>query len=66
MERWVVPQMALIDRKGVIRYQTPALGAEEVQNEAWLRGKILELLKEPAAHGATAKDKKKTVVAAAH
>ncbi len=58
MERWVVPQMVLIDRKGVVRYQTPALGAEEVQNPAWLREKIEELLKEPAAathHPAAAK-----------
>ncbi len=64
MERWVVPQMVLIDRKGNIRYQTPPLGAEEVQNEAWLRGKIEELLKEPVARGAAGT--KKTVVAAAH
>ena len=55
MERWVVPQLLLIDRKGVIRYQTPALGAEEVQNEAWLRGKIEELLKEGAPASTTSK-----------
>jgi peroxiredoxin len=63
MERWVVPQLVLIDRKGMIRYQTPALGAEEVQNEAWLRGKIEELLKEPVAHHTTST--KKTVATAA-
>jgi peroxiredoxin len=65
MERWVVPQLVLIDRKGMVRYQTPPLGAEEVQNQAWLRDKIEELLKEPAAathHPAAAK---KAAVAAA-
>ena len=62
MERWVVPQLVLIDRKGMIRYQTPPMGAEEVQNEAWLRGKIEELLKEPVAHHAAAV--KKTVATA--
>jgi peroxiredoxin len=52
VERWVVPQMVIIDRKGTIRYQTAAMGSEDVQNETWLRGKIEELLKEgvgPAA-----------------
>jgi peroxiredoxin len=65
MERWVVPQLVLIDRKGMVRYQTPPLGAEDVQNPTWLREKIEELLKEPAAathHPAAAK---KAAVAAA-
>jgi peroxiredoxin len=65
MERWVVPQLVLIDRKGVVRYQTPALGAEEVQNEAWLREKIEELLKEPATAAHHATSAKKTSVASA-
>jgi thiol-disulfide isomerase/thioredoxin len=58
MERWVVPQLVLVDRKGMVRYQTPPLGAEEVLNPTWLREKIEELLKEPAAsthHPAAAK-----------
>lgn len=46
-ERWVVPQLALIDRKGMIRYQTTA-----TQTDAWdklmapeaLRAHIEELL----------------------
>jgi len=66
MERWVVPQLVLIDRKGTVRYQTPPLGAEEVQNQAWLREKIEELLKEPAAsthHPAAAK---KSAMASTH
>jgi peroxiredoxin len=66
MERWVVPQLILIDRKGMVRYQTPPLGAEDIQNPAWLREKVEELLKEPAAstthHPAAAK---KAAVAAA-
>ena len=46
-ERWVVPQLALIDRKGMIRYQTTATETPEwdklMATEA-LRGHIEELL----------------------
>jgi peroxiredoxin len=66
MERWVVPQLVLVDRKGVVRYQTPPLGAEEVQNPAWLREKIEELLKEPAAATHRPAAAKKASVATAH
>ena len=55
MERWVVPQIVLVDRKGVIRFQTPPLGSDDVTKEAWLREKIGELLKEPAASHTTSK-----------
>ncbi len=47
--RFVVPQMLLIDRKGMIRAQTPAEGDEKFYEEKNLREKIEALLKEPVA-----------------
>jgi thiol-disulfide isomerase/thioredoxin len=47
MDRMVVPQLALIDRKGLIRYQTPATSGPEwdqVMDEANIRKHIEELL----------------------
>ncbi len=47
MDRYVVPQLALIDRKGYIHYQTPAIeneNWEKTMNEAALRQHIEELL----------------------
>ena len=45
-DRWVVPQIVLIDRKGVIRAQTPPLGDEKMQEENHLRQLIENLLHE--------------------
>jgi peroxiredoxin len=45
-ERWVVPQLVLIDRKGVIRKQSPPLGDEKMQEENSLRRDIENLLQE--------------------
>jgi thiol-disulfide isomerase/thioredoxin len=64
MDRTVVPQLALIDRKGFIRYQTPATSGdawEKVMNETALRAHIEELLAQPTAaskgtHVASAKN----------
>jgi len=53
-DRWVIPQIAVIDRKGVIRAQTPFNGDEKLQNEATLRALITQLLNE----GASAEKKK--------
>ncbi len=47
--RFVVPQMVLVDRKGMIRSQTAAEGDETFYEEKSLRAKIEALLKEPAA-----------------
>jgi len=33
MDRWVVPQIVVIDRKGMIRAQSPTTGDEKLQNE---------------------------------
>jgi thiol-disulfide isomerase/thioredoxin len=58
MDRMVVPQIVLIDRKGFIHYQTPAESGEEwdkVMNEAAMREHIEQLLgpaSSTATHGA--------------
>jgi peroxiredoxin len=41
---WNVPQMVLIDRKGMIVAQSAALGSEELQEENSLRKRITDLL----------------------
>jgi len=47
MERYVVPQIVWIDKKGVIREQTPPLGDEKMLQESHWREMIETLLKEP-------------------
>jgi peroxiredoxin len=44
----VVPQMVLVDRQGVIRYQSPHAGDNDFFKEEVLRKRIEELLNEPA------------------
>jgi peroxiredoxin len=46
MERWVYPQVVLIDRKGMIRYQSDSKGTSDLQDAVGLRPKIEALLKE--------------------
>jgi peroxiredoxin len=41
---WVVPQMVLIDKKGMIVAQSARAGSEELQTEDSLRKKITDLL----------------------
>jgi peroxiredoxin len=64
IERYVVPQIIWIDRKGMIRSQTPALGDEKQLTEAYWREMIETLLKEPAdsvkRHAATHTSAKKS------
>jgi thiol-disulfide isomerase/thioredoxin len=57
MERFVVPQIVIIDKKGEIRMQSPPQGDERLQEEAFLRQELDKLLKEPGAshHSASAK-----------
>lgn len=46
-DRFVVPQLVLIDRKGMIRYQTPALGDgdyEKQMEESTIRSRIEDML----------------------
>ena len=47
IERFVVPQIVWIDRKGMIRSQTPALGDEKQLQESYWREMIETLTKEP-------------------
>jgi hypothetical protein len=46
MERWVYPQVVLIDRKGMIRAQSDSKGTAELQDVVGLRPQIENLLKE--------------------
>jgi peroxiredoxin len=46
MERWVYPQVVLIDRKGIIRAQSDVKGTAELQELVTLRPQIERLLKE--------------------
>jgi len=52
IERWVVPQIAIIDRKGVVRAQSAAQGTTELQTETYLRKYLGELLDEGGAKSA--------------
>jgi peroxiredoxin len=55
MERYVVPQVVWIDRKGNIRSQTPPMGDEKMLTEAYWRNMIDTLTKETASSGPTPK-----------
>lgn len=46
MERWVYPQVVLIDRHGVIREQSDSKGSPDLQDPIKLRPEIEKLLKE--------------------
>jgi peroxiredoxin len=48
MERYVVPQIVWIDRKGMIRSQTAPQGDDNMRTEPYWREMIETLLKEPA------------------
>ena len=51
MDRWVVPQVAIIDRKGNIVAQSAATGSPELQDETFLRNFLDKLVKEGGATG---------------
>src|SRR5712692_9956626 len=44
MDRWVVPQVMVIDRKGMIRAQSPPTGDENLTSEVMLRNLLDGLL----------------------
>jgi peroxiredoxin len=48
IESWVVPQVAIIDRKGVIRAQSASRGTTELQTETYLQKYLGDLLSEGA------------------
>lgn len=54
MDRWVVPQVAIIDRKGNVVAQSVATGTPELQDEVYLRNLIDKLAKEGATSSSAA------------
>jgi hypothetical protein len=48
-DRPQVPQQVLIDREGMIRYQTPPSGDFTALEESTLRGRLLEILGQAGA-----------------
>jgi peroxiredoxin len=52
IESWVVPQIAIIDRKGVVRAQSESRGTAQLQTEAYLRKYLGDLLDEGRAKSA--------------
>jgi thiol-disulfide isomerase/thioredoxin len=52
IESWVVPQIAIIDRKGVVRAQSESRGTAQLQTEDYLRKYLGELLDEGRAKSA--------------
>ena len=46
MDRLTVPQMVIVDKKGIIRAESEPLGTEELSSEAYLRKFVTGLLKE--------------------
>jgi hypothetical protein len=50
VDRFVVPQLVLIDREGLIHYQTPPLGDEESYKEDVIRKRVEMLLEQAASH----------------
>ena len=44
MDRFVVPQVAIIDKKGMVRAQSAPMGTTELQTPDYLRGFIKDLL----------------------
>jgi peroxiredoxin len=54
LDRWVVPQVAIIDRKGNVVAQSAATGTPELQDENFLRAFLDKLVKESGATGSAA------------
>jgi peroxiredoxin len=63
LDRWVVPQVAILDKKGNIVAQSAATGTPELQDETYLRNFLDKLVKESAttSKAAPAKTSAKTV-----
>ena len=52
IDSWVVPQVVIIDRKGVIRAQSASRGTADLQTESYLRKFLGDLLDEGGAKSA--------------
>jgi peroxiredoxin len=55
MDRYVVPQVVVIDRKGMIRAQSGPQGDPNLQDENYVRNLVNSLLKEGASTGTNTK-----------
>jgi thiol-disulfide isomerase/thioredoxin len=62
VERSVVPQVVLIDRKGFIRYQTPATGDSELRQPEVVERHVQELLSESTSQARHLPNGSKTIV----
>ena len=60
LDRWVVPQVAIIDKKGNVVAQSAATGTPELQDEVYLRNFIEKLLKDGAPSSSSAAPAAKT------
>jgi peroxiredoxin len=58
MDRWVVPQIAVIDKKGNVVAQSLPGGSPELQDEAYMRNLIQKLLKDGVTTTSSAAPKK--------
>ena len=54
MDRWVVPQIMIIDKKGVVRAQSDPMGTAQLQDKVYITKFIGDLLKETGAPAAPA------------
>jgi peroxiredoxin len=63
MDRYVVPQVVVIDRKGMIRAQSGVQGDPNLQDETYMRNLLQGLLKEGAGAAAPGSAKKTAVTA---
>ncbi len=54
LDRWVVPQVAIIDRKGNVVAQSAATGSPELQEPGSLRNILDKIVKESGASGSAA------------
>lgn len=54
LDRWVVPQIAILDKKGNIVAQSAATGTPELQDEVYLRNFLDKLVKESSATSSAA------------
>ena len=54
LDRWVVPQVVIVDKKGNIVAQSAATGTPELQDEAYLRNFLDKLVKESSTSSSNA------------
>jgi len=63
VDRFVVPQLQLMDRKGIVHYATPPLGDENSMKEETIRQRIEELLALGGSSSSTHKPAAKAALA---